>query len=80
MSVILAIGTALGALVGLVHSVIVYGEQRSLPGRTRGRALLFAVWTVALWTIFGAYLLIFYLLGAALMALAPLFGRREPAS
>ena len=75
MSAFLWIGTALGALAGLCHAALVYRQQAAAPGGATGRGLYYSLWTVLLWTLFGAYLLAFWLLGLLGMGLSRLFRR-----
>ena len=72
------IGTALGALVGLLHGAAMFGARRAAGGAL-GEALYYSVWTLALWTLFGAYVLLFYILGGVAMLVARLFRKGAPA-
>ena len=68
----LLLGSLLGALCGLLHAPLVYRNRRRDEGASPLRAGYFALWAFALWTLFGAYLLLFWLIGAAGMALSRL--------
>ena len=72
------LGTLLGAVIGLLHGGVVFRRQLVAPGGGTLGACWFTLWTVALWTVFGAYVLAFWILGAVGLALAGLFrpGRR----
>lgn len=73
------IGTTLGAALGLLHGTYVY---RTISARTPGispRGLYAAVWTVALWTLFGSYVLAFWLIGCIAGAVVHLLPRRNVA-
>ena len=72
------IGTLLGAVLGVFHSILVFRQRMADAGGGFGKALYFAIWTVALWAAFGAYVLFFYLLGGVLMLCAGLFLKRRP--
>lgn len=65
--VILWLGTALGFAIGLLHAtqIVATGSQDSSPDRPFAR-LYRAVWAIGLWTLFGAYLLVLWLLGSVL--------------
>lgn len=78
MTAFLWVGTSLGAIFGLLHGVCVARQQFAATGN-HARALWFALWTAMLWTLFGAYLLAFWLVGAATFALSCAF-RREHAA
>jgi hypothetical protein len=58
MELFLWAGSAVGVVLGLVHAVYVY---RCNAARARG--LYAAVWTFGLWTLFGTYVLAFWLIG-----------------
>ena len=60
MDVFLWVGSTLGAGLGLLHGVYLYRRQAA---RGRARSLYTAVWTFALWTLFGSYVLAFWILG-----------------
>ncbi len=76
------IGSALGAVLGLLHGIYLYRQQAaraSASGTTGSRAkgLYYGLWAFALWTLFGSYVLAFWILGSvgyAIARLAP--GRR----
>ena len=70
-------GTVLGAGFGLLHAFSVYRNRVAEEGASPVRALYFGAWTVALWTLFGAYLLAFWLLGAVGMAATRVLRQRE---
>lgn len=76
MSTFLLAGAFIGGFVGLLHAVQIFGER--LRRGTGGvlSAAWFALWTMALWTVFGAYVLAFWVFGLALMALSRLLVRR----
>lgn len=60
---LLWIGTALGAVVGVFHGLWVF--RRQAADAELGRAIYFALWTWVLWAVFGAYVLVFWILGAS---------------
>ncbi len=70
MTDFLLIGSALGALVGFFHAWRIYAGQLETglamgcdaAARVRLRALYSALWTWALWTLFGSYLFALWLL------------------
>ena len=70
MSTFLWAGTALGAVLGLFHGIHLFRQQaarNAQRGAVFGAAigLYYGLWAFALWTLFGAYVLGFWLLGAA---------------
>lgn len=68
MSEFLLLGSALGGIIGIAHAVSVFRQIAARNATGCGPcgvllALCYALWTVALWTIFGAYVLAFWILG-----------------
>ena len=60
MTVFLVVGSAIGAVLGLAHGAWVYRLWATRRARLAG--LYYGLWTFALWTLFGAYVLGFWLL------------------
>lgn len=73
----LLLSTVIGACAGALHAPLVY-RRRLADGASLGRAAWFGLWTLLLWTLSGAYLLLFWLIGAAGMAIARLVRSRAP--
>ena len=65
-------GAVLGALFGVIHAAQAYRQRVADEGASPGRAAWFALWAVALWTLFGAYLLAFWIIGAVGLAISRL--------
>ncbi|MCZ6665894.1 MAG: hypothetical protein O7B81_11350 [Gammaproteobacteria bacterium] len=68
MDLFLWIGSAIGAALGFLHGVYLYRKitARASAGGATGinvRGLYYAIWTFALWTLFGSYVLAFWLVG-----------------
>lgn len=78
MMAFLWIGTSLGVVLGVFHGLLIFRQRIADVGGGFGNALYFAIWTLALWVVFGAYVLFFYLLGGTGMLCAWLFRRRRP--
>ncbi len=82
MDVFLWIGSTLGAVLGLLHGFYLYRQQtvRVFASGNRGRRLIglyYALWAFALWTLFGSYVLAFWILGSvAYLIVWLVFGRR----
>ena len=74
------IGSALGAVVGLLHGISLYRQQRAGaaandPTGNVAAGLYYGLWAFVLWTLFGAYVLAFWLLGAVAWPIARLISR-----
>lgn len=65
-------GTFLGAVFGLIHAIHNFRQRMMDPGSGLAGAFYFALWTFALWTLFGAYLLVFWIIGAVGLAISRL--------
>jgi len=68
MALFLWVGSALGATFGLLHALYLYRQivaRYSIAGATglNRRGLYYGIWTFALWTIFGFYVLALWLAG-----------------
>ena len=81
MELFLWIGSILGALVGLAHGIQIYRSRahRVLTGAGGGGKLSGAycgLWAFALWTMFGAYVLAFWVLGSVAYSISRLMPQR----
>ena len=63
ITVILWLGTAFGFAIGLLHAIqiVATGSQDTSPDRLFAR-IYRAIWSIGLWTLFGAYLLVLWLI------------------
>ncbi len=85
MDLFLWIGSALGAVLGVLHGVHLYRLKaaRASAGATgdgRAMGLYYGLWAFVLWTLFGSYVLAFWILGTIGSSLARLIPARDPAS
>ncbi|HSM05337.1 MAG TPA: hypothetical protein VK858_12030 [Longimicrobiales bacterium] len=84
MSTLVIIGTAIGFLLGLVHARGVYLGRVRDAGATppsagaRLRAAYAALWAIALWTLFGTYVLVLWLVAVPIWAAARALGAPSP--
>jgi hypothetical protein len=82
MNGFLWLGSALGAILGMLHGIYLYRQQAAwalASGTTGGRAigLYYGLWAFALWTLFGAYVLALWVLGSiAYLVTRLVLGRR----
>ena len=84
MDLFLWIGSAIGAALGFLHAAYLYraiAARASAAGATgiNVRGLYYGVWTFALWTIFGSYVLAFWLIGGIASSIVRLIPRRSAA-
>jgi hypothetical protein len=80
MTDLLWIGSALGAALGLLHGIYLFQQQtaRALASSTtssRAVGLYYGIWAFALWTLFGAYVLAFWIVGFIAYLIARLVPR-----
>ena len=79
------LGSAIGAVIGIAHGVNLYRQMaaRAPAGRAtsgKAQALYYALWTLLLWTVFGAYALLFWILGILAYPIVRLIRRPRTAS
>ncbi len=84
MGSFLLIGTARGARRGLGHGVYVLrriAARRPTGGISSGKTpgLYYALWAFVLWTLFGSYVLAFWILGLLAYPIARLVQRQRVA-
>ena len=77
MSLLLWVGTLFGAAIGLAHAIYLWRVSLQ-EADSRGTAFYRGVWAIGLWTIFGTYVLVLWILGVIAYGLAGLLpSRRE---
>jgi len=71
MSSVLWVGLIVGAVLGVLHGAYVY-RVVSTPGSAaaHARAGYHAIWTLALWLLFGTYVLVLWLVAVVAYAIA----------
>jgi hypothetical protein len=84
MNSFLWLGSAFGAILGMLHGIYLYRQQAAwalASGTTGGRAigLYYGLWAFALWTLFGAYVLALWVLGSIAYLIARLVSGRRMA-
>jgi hypothetical protein len=74
MNSVLWAGTVVGAALGLLHAGYVY-RLISTPGgaAAHARAGYYAVWTLALWLLFGTYVLVLWIISVVAYTIAKAF-------
>jgi hypothetical protein len=78
MSALFWIGSGLGAVCGLCHTVYLWRNAAERTDR-RQVALYRGLWTVGLWTLFGTYLLVLWVLGAGVWLISKTISSRRQA-
>ena len=77
MSLLLWVGTILGAAVGLAHAIYLWRVAMQ-EANNRSTAIYRGVWAIGLWTLFGIYVLVLWIVGVIAYGLAGfLRARRE---
>lgn len=84
MEVFIGIGSTLGGIIGLLHGIHLYRQQSdpAMHGgslRRRACGLWYGLWAFGLWTLFGSYVLAFWILGAMARAAVRLPSGRSAA-
>ena len=85
MTYVLWAGSALGAVIGLLHAFYLYRQGAASrmasgatqPAVTRGEAVYRALWAFVLWTAFGSYVLVLWIAGAVLYSVWRLVPKRS---
>ena len=75
MNAYLWIGTTIGAIVGFLHMLIIFQTRLGRAGLAPLKTVWQGIWTWILWTLFGAYILAFWILGAVLLGVSKLMNR-----
>lgn len=77
MTTVLWTGTVVGALLGFFHAIYVYRMVAVEAGAAgHARAGYYALWTLGLWTLFGSYVLVLWLISVVVYAIARAVGWR----
>ena len=70
MSEFILFATLAGFICGVLHAAHILLRHHQLPGGSAYGPLVYrALWAVLLWTAFGAYLIVFWILGFVLRLL-----------
>lgn len=78
MNELLWIGSVLGAAIGLTHAVYLW-RASAYEGEGRGGAIYRGVWAFGLWTLFGTYVLVLWVVGLVAYGLAGYLPARRKA-
>ena len=62
MSLLLWVGTILGAGVGVAHAVYLWRASLQ-ESESRSMAIYRGAWAIGLWTLFGTYVLVLWIVG-----------------
>src|SRR6266478_4769847 len=83
MSALLWAGTIVGAVCGLGHGAYVYNRvsreaPKANPGSAvRPKAISYAIWTMALWVLFGVYVTVLWVIACFFYIPSRLSGRQS---
>ena len=80
MGTYLLAGTAIGAIVGFFHMLYIFSARFGRPGLNPYKTLWQGVWTWGLWTLFGAYVLTFWIFGLLCMGISKVLHRHRDAT
>ena len=91
MNTIVWIGSLLGLVIGSLHAVHLYrrrvadaresaaGDATAHLATARLEGVYSGLWALALWVIFGTYVLVLWVIGAVAYSIFRLFPRHRPA-
>jgi hypothetical protein len=75
MSELLWIGSILGAVVGVAHAVYLWRAE----SQGQGAAIYRGLWAIGLWTLFGTYVLVLWVVGVIVYGLSGFWPDRRKA-
>lgn len=78
MSLLLWVGTLFGGMIGLAHASYLWRVSLR-EADSRITALYRGAWAIGLWTIFGTYVLVLWILGVIAYGVAGLLPSRREA-
>lgn len=78
MSELVWIGSILGAAVGLAHAIYLWGVSATGP-EGRSAAIYRGIWAIGLWTLFGTYVLVLWVVGLIVYGIAGFWPDRRNA-
>jgi hypothetical protein len=70
-------GVVVGAVMGLLHMLHTFASRLGRPGLGSLKTFWQGVWTWGLWTVFGAYVLTFWILGLICLGAARLLNAKR---
>ena len=78
MSLLLWVGTVFGAAIGLTHALYLWRVSLQ-ESDSRSTAVYRGAWAIGLWTIFGTYVLVLWIVGVIAYGLAGILPFRREA-
>ncbi len=77
MATLLWIGSLLGVVIGTLHAVYLYRRHvEQTPGDQAG-AVYRGLWALGLWTLFGSYVLVLWIIGVIAYSVSKVMPRRR---
>ena len=80
MTYLLWTGAFVGLVIGFFNMLNVVSTRLGQPGLKPIKTLWQGLWIWLLWTVFGAYVLVFWIAGLLLLGSAQVVRRRRPAT
>ncbi len=77
MSVLLWIGSLLGVVIGALHAVYLYRQHVARTPADQAGEVYFGLWALGLWTLFGSYVLVLWIIGVVAYAVSKVIPRRR---
>lgn len=79
MIYILYAGSVVGALIGLVHAIYIYRRRIAGSNASWRTATYRGLWTFFLWTLFGSYLLVLWVVAVIVFSVNKMVPTRNNA-
>ena len=73
-------GTVVGAVVGFLHMLYTFATRLRRPGLDPLKTFWHGIWTWVLWTLFGAYVLAFWIVGVVCLGASRLLNLKRGAA
>jgi site-specific recombinase len=77
MATLLWIGSLLGVVIGTLHAVHLYRRHVAQTPADQAGAVYRGLWALGLWTLFGSYVLVLWIIGVVAYAVSKVIPRRR---
>jgi len=77
MATLLWIGSLLGVVIGVLHAVYLYRQHVARTPVDQAGAVYRGLWALGLWTLFGSYVLVLWIIGVIAYSVSKVMPRRR---